>query len=45
MKILVVEDHKNTRLTLGTILRRGGHVVDTVGTGTGGSRRYRQREV
>ena len=34
MKILVVEDHKNTRLTLGTILRRGGHVVDTVGTGT-----------
>ena len=33
MRILVVDDHKNTRLTLGTILRRGGHEVETAGTG------------
>jgi DNA-binding NtrC family response regulator len=34
MRILVVDDHKNTRLTLGTIMRRSGHEVETVGTGT-----------
>ena len=33
MRILVVDDHKNTRLTLGTILRRSRHEVETVGTG------------
>ena len=34
MRILVVDDHKNTRLTLGTIMRRSGHEVETVGSGT-----------
>ncbi len=34
MRILVVDDHKNTRLTLGTILRRSGHTVETAGTGS-----------
>ncbi|MBP1732669.1 MAG: response regulator containing CheY-like receiver, AAA-type ATPase, and DNA-binding domain [Deltaproteobacteria bacterium] len=33
MRILIVDDHKNTRLTLGTILRRSGHQVETAGTG------------
>jgi DNA-binding NtrC family response regulator len=33
MRILIVDDHKNTRLTLGTILRRSGHEVETAGTG------------
>jgi DNA-binding NtrC family response regulator len=33
MRILVVDDHKNTRLTLGTILRRSGHEVETAATG------------
>jgi len=34
MRILVADDHKNTRLTLGTIMRRSGHEVETAGTGT-----------
>lgn len=34
MRILIVDDHKNTRLTLGTILRRSRHEVETAGTGT-----------
>ncbi len=33
MRILVVDDHKNTRLTLGTIIRRAGHEVETAATG------------
>jgi DNA-binding NtrC family response regulator len=36
MRILVVDDHKNTRLTLGTILRRSGHHVDAAGSGEEG---------
>jgi DNA-binding NtrC family response regulator len=33
MRILVVDDHKNTRLTLSTILRRSGHQVEVAGSG------------
>jgi DNA-binding NtrC family response regulator len=33
--ILVVDDHKNTRLTLGIILRNDGHTVEAAETGRG----------